>query len=181
MEALCEILRVLVFDIIFLYAIVGIILFTYILRLRKKNKSIKLDVAKRIESLKKVFEVSEDSIMILSDKNEIVYAKKTMLKLLNIYVESSPLGKKSDIWCNLVAIHDLRQKTKAKTLGYRHQLTDLPNQMINLWHNLGIKVLVEGIENERMADLLEIYGCDLLQGYYFAKPLPAFEFQKLLR
>jgi len=53
--------------------------------------------------------------------------------------------------------------------------------MIELGHNLGMKVVAEGIENDRMADLLTSYGCDMLQGYYFAKPLPVFEFQKLLR
>jgi len=53
--------------------------------------------------------------------------------------------------------------------------------MIELGHNLGMKVVAEGIENDRMSKLLTSYGCDLLQGYYFGKPLPVFEFQKLLR
>ena len=53
--------------------------------------------------------------------------------------------------------------------------------MIELGHNLGMKVVVEGIENKKMADLLASYGCDYMQGYYFAKPLPVFEFQKSLR
>jgi polar amino acid transport system substrate-binding protein len=53
--------------------------------------------------------------------------------------------------------------------------------MIELGHNLGMKVVAEGIENDRMSELLTSYGCDLLQGYYFGKPLPVFEFQKLLR
>ncbi|HHD78036.1 MAG TPA: bifunctional diguanylate cyclase/phosphodiesterase [Epsilonproteobacteria bacterium] len=53
--------------------------------------------------------------------------------------------------------------------------------MIELGHNLGMKVVAEGIENERMSELLMSYGCDLLQGYYYGKPLPVFEFQKLLR
>jgi polar amino acid transport system substrate-binding protein len=53
--------------------------------------------------------------------------------------------------------------------------------MIELGHNLGMKVVVEGIENKKMVDLLSSYGCDYMQGYYFAKPLPVFEFQKSLR
>ena len=53
--------------------------------------------------------------------------------------------------------------------------------MIELGHNLGMKVVVEGIENKKMVDLLVSYGCDYMQGYYFAKPLPVFEFQKSLR
>ncbi|WP_296823229.1 bifunctional diguanylate cyclase/phosphodiesterase [Sulfurovum sp.] len=53
--------------------------------------------------------------------------------------------------------------------------------MIELGHNLGVKIVVEGIENKRMYELIASYGCDYMQGYYFSKPLPVFEFQKLLR
>ena len=53
--------------------------------------------------------------------------------------------------------------------------------MIELGHNLGMRIVVEGIENKKMVEILSSYGCDYMQGYYFAKPLPVFEFQKLLR
>jgi len=53
--------------------------------------------------------------------------------------------------------------------------------MIELGHNLGMKIVVEGIENEKMFDLISSYECDYMQGYYFSKPVPVFEFQKLLR
>ncbi len=53
--------------------------------------------------------------------------------------------------------------------------------MIELGHNLGMKIVVEGIENERMSQMIASYGCDYMQGYYFSKPVPVFEFQKLLR
>jgi polar amino acid transport system substrate-binding protein len=53
--------------------------------------------------------------------------------------------------------------------------------MIELGHNLGMKIVVEGIENKRMVQIVSSYGCDYMQGYYFSKPLPVFEFQKLLR
>ncbi len=53
--------------------------------------------------------------------------------------------------------------------------------MIELGHNLGMKIVVEGIENERMFQMIASYGCDYMQGYHFSKPVPVFEFQKLLR
>jgi len=53
--------------------------------------------------------------------------------------------------------------------------------MIELGHNLGMKIVVEGIENEKMFQMIASYGCDYMQGYHFSKPLPVFEFQKLLR
>ena len=67
-----------------------------------------------------------------------------------------------------------------------HILTNAEDQrivhaMIELGHNLGMKIVVEGIETKKMVELLSSYGCDYMQGYYFSKPLPVFEFQKLLR
>ncbi len=53
--------------------------------------------------------------------------------------------------------------------------------IIELAHTLGMKIVVEGIENKKMVDLIASYGCDYMQGYYFSKPLPVFEFQKLIR
>lgn len=53
--------------------------------------------------------------------------------------------------------------------------------IIELAHTLGMKIVAEGIENKKMAEMIASYGCDYMQGYYFAKPLPVFEFQKLLR
>jgi len=53
--------------------------------------------------------------------------------------------------------------------------------IIDLGHSLGMKVVIEGIENKNMADLLTSYGCDYFQGFYFSKPLAVFEFQKMLR
>ncbi|HEY9190502.1 MAG TPA: bifunctional diguanylate cyclase/phosphodiesterase [Sulfurovum sp.] len=53
--------------------------------------------------------------------------------------------------------------------------------IIELAHTLGMKIVVEGIENEKMAEMIASFGCDYMQGYHFAKPLPVFEFQKLIR
>ena len=53
--------------------------------------------------------------------------------------------------------------------------------MIELGHSLGMKVVVEGIEDKEMYTMVLKMGADYIQGYYFSKPLPVFEFQKLLR
>ena len=52
--------------------------------------------------------------------------------------------------------------------------------LIDLAHHLGMKVVAEGVETKEQAEFLKNYGCDFLQGYYFSKPLPQEEFEKLL-
>jgi len=47
---------------------------------------------------------------------------------------------------------------------------------INLGHALNLKVVAEGVEVPFSWDILERLGCDLVQGYFVAKPMPAAEF-----
>lgn len=45
--------------------------------------------------------------------------------------------------------------------------------MIELAHGLGIRTIAEGVEEAEQADRLRALGCDEVQGYLYAKPLPA--------
>lgn len=47
---------------------------------------------------------------------------------------------------------------------------------IQLAHGLGLKVVAEGVETQEQLDLLRELGCDCIQGYFFAKPMPASDF-----
>ena len=49
--------------------------------------------------------------------------------------------------------------------------------IIVMAHQLGIKVVAEGVETEQQRDLLVAAGCDFGQGYLFSRPLlvPDFE------
>jgi diguanylate cyclase (GGDEF)-like protein/PAS domain S-box-containing protein len=48
--------------------------------------------------------------------------------------------------------------------------------IIGLGHTLGLKVVAEGVESEREAQTLRASGCDELQGFLFAHPMPAAAF-----
>lgn len=44
--------------------------------------------------------------------------------------------------------------------------------IIRMAHNLGLKVIAEGVENEKQLQFLHEHGCDEVQGFYFSEPLP---------
>lgn len=48
--------------------------------------------------------------------------------------------------------------------------------IIAMARRLGIKLVAEGVETEQQAKILKEAGCDMAQGYYFARPLPESEF-----
>ena len=52
--------------------------------------------------------------------------------------------------------------------------------IIDLAHNLGVKVVAEGVEDEATMDLLTEYECDEAQGYYFSRPIPAADLTRWL-
>lgn len=51
----------------------------------------------------------------------------------------------------------------------------ITKSIVNLGQNLGYKVVAEGIEEESQYQVLHEMGCENMQGYYFAKPLPIHE------
>ena len=48
---------------------------------------------------------------------------------------------------------------------------------IDMGHGLGLKVVAEGIESEQAAIRLRNLGCDIAQGYHYAKPMPLADFE----
>ncbi len=58
--------------------------------------------------------------------------------------------------------------------------TDISNNaivrsVVEMAHNLGMRVVAEGAENEPVLNELQTMGCDIVQGYVIARPMPAIE------
>jgi EAL domain-containing protein (putative c-di-GMP-specific phosphodiesterase class I) len=52
--------------------------------------------------------------------------------------------------------------------------------VISLAHSLGLEVTGEGVEGAEQLELLRGMGCDFVQGYHLARPLPREEVEQLL-
>jgi EAL domain-containing protein (putative c-di-GMP-specific phosphodiesterase class I) len=67
---------------------------------------------------------------------------------------------------------------------------DIPNSkddmeiaatIVGIAHTLRLKVLAEGVETKEQFAFLKEQGCDMYQGYLMSKPIPADQFEQLLR
>ncbi|MCJ8271681.1 MAG: EAL domain-containing protein, partial [Psychrosphaera sp.] len=67
-----------------------------------------------------------------------------------------------------------------RVIGSNPESDIIVKAIINLAHTLGMKVVAEGVETQIQAAFLTELGCDYLQGYLYAKPLPAIELNQLL-
>ena len=53
--------------------------------------------------------------------------------------------------------------------------------IVDLAHNLGLKVIAEGIEDQQVLNILHQKGCDYAQGFFIGRPMPATEFESWLK
>ena len=52
--------------------------------------------------------------------------------------------------------------------------------IVDIADYLGVPVIAEGVETEEQMEALQAIGCDIAQGYYFSRPVPAEEFEVIL-
>lgn len=57
---------------------------------------------------------------------------------------------------------------------------EITRAIILMAQSLGLEIVAEGVETKEQLDFLEALGCDYYQGYFFSKPLPEQEFERLL-
>lgn len=57
---------------------------------------------------------------------------------------------------------------------------DIVKSIVNMAKDIQMEVVCEGVETREQADFLRSIGCEMAQGYLFARPVPEEEFKKLL-
>lgn len=53
-----------------------------------------------------------------------------------------------------------------------HRAELMLRTLLTLFHSLGKRVVVEGVESETLANYLKHCGADMIQGFYYAAPMP---------
>ena len=69
-----------------------------------------------------------------------------------------------------------------KAIGFsriktRKETESLIEALISMLHNIDYSIVFEGIETENERDLAYSYGCDVIQGFFYSRPIPSEEFE----
>lgn len=68
-----------------------------------------------------------------------------------------------------------------KKIGKSPKSEAIIRHTIGMAHEMGSTIVAEGVEYQEQLDFLKSVGCDMIQGYYFYKPMPEKEFAELLK
>jgi diguanylate cyclase (GGDEF)-like protein len=120
--------------------------------------------------------------MIMSDPDRAV-ATVTRLSKLGVRMSVDDFGTGYSSLANLrrLPIDELKIDRSFVSPMLRDE-SDLiiVRSTINLGHDLGLKIIAEGVEDGDTLQKLALLGCDLAQGYHLSRPLPAPDFDKWL-
>ena len=97
---------------------------------------------------------------------------------IHLAIDDFGTGYSSLAYLKHLPIHELKID-KSFLLGLKADTADaaILSSSIGLGHSLGLRVVAEGVESYEAWELLSMLGCDIAQGYYFNRPLPAAEFE----
>ena len=87
----------------------------------------------------------------------------------------SSLGMLKDIHADVLKIDMIFLQ---ETVNVERSTTILKN-VISMSKELGMPVITEGVETKKQVDFLQSTGCDMFQGYYFAKPMSVEKFEQV--
>nr|WP_319489654.1 EAL domain-containing protein [uncultured Caproiciproducens sp.] len=125
---------------------------------------------KQIEPTMIEFELTERTIV--ENENRLEHFLNR-LKDIGIEISLDDFGTGNNSLIHLVSLPiDFIKIDKV----FIDNINDLHNKalvdgIINLAHNLGMKVIAEGVETKEQIEILSNMNCDNIQGYYFSKPL----------
>ncbi len=120
---------------------------------------------------------------ILIDDFESVTAKLSRLRNfgLSISLDDFGTGYSSLSYLKKFPIDTLKvDKSFIDTVLDDGSTRIITESILNMSHAMGFETVAEGVENERQFNYLVGAGCDVIQGFYLGKPLPAEKINELL-
>lgn len=125
-----------------------------------------------------IFELTESAFT--ENADDMIALIKRMVQLgYNISMDDFGCGYSSLNMLNMLPISEL--KLDKQFLDNESEKSRyIIRTIVNLAHGLGISIVCEGVETAEQCEFLKRIGCDIAQGYYYAKPMPMNDFERLL-
>jgi len=100
---------------------------------------------------------------------------------VTLSVDDFGTGYSSLLYLRRFPVHALKlDRSFVSGMGTSEVDAAIVGSMIDLAHSLHLVAVAEGVETEEQARALADRGCDLAQGYFFSRPVPADELSRLL-
>jgi len=96
---------------------------------------------------------------------------------IEVYLDDFGTGYSSLSYLQNFELDGLKfDRSFVQDLGRSDKAARIIRAMIDVAHTLNMKAVIEGVESEWQARILQLQGCDYLQGYHFGVPmaLPGF-------
>jgi EAL domain-containing protein (putative c-di-GMP-specific phosphodiesterase class I) len=127
------------------------------------------------------FEITESAIM--ADPS---HAMDVLMKLhgmgVHLSIDDFGLGYSSLGYLQKLPVDTIKiDKSFILNMVLNPNNTVIVRSTIDLAHNLGLRAVAEGVENKDLWDRLSDLGCDMAQGYYICKPMPADDLKRWLQ
>lgn len=118
-------------------------------------------------------EITESAIM-----DDPVRAQQTLEKLhamgFDLSIDDFGTGYSSLAYLKRLPVDELKiDKSFVLKMEQDADDTKIVKSTIDLGHNMGLRVVAEGVENLEVMRLLKELGCDQAQGYFISKPMPS--------
>ncbi len=93
---------------------------------------------------------------------------------VRLSIDDFGTGYSSLGYLKMLPVHSFKlDRSFVRDIGSSEKDLEICATAVGLARNLGLEIVAEGVEDAVQAEQLRQLGCNLLQGYYFARPLPA--------
>ncbi len=126
-------------------------------------------------------ELTESAVMSDPEKSIAILEQLSAMGVL-VSVDDFGTGYSSMSYLRLFPIDKLKiDRVFIDEIVSRQEDASIVRAIVSLAHSLRLKVVAEGVETPAQLDFLKTAGCDEYQGYHFSRPLPAADFERLVR
>ena len=148
-----------------------------------------MDVYSEIMNLVKEYRIEPSRLRVEITESVMMTDIENRIAVLNKFRESGFIVEMDDFGSGYSSLNQLKDmpldglKIDMKFLGSAindKRSETILRYVLRMSQELGLFSLTEGVETKEQYDMLNEMGCNLFQGYYFAKPMPLDEFEKLI-